>query len=359
MYNLNINFSEICKKCDKRREIFKFNNVFHAHIQDCRVDSINRKFEHVDDCDDKSLVRSKVTNNSKFDFVFRFYQYATAWMRIFLEKLAIERVIDIERVMSLIDIRYLEITVFSTKIIKMKVVINVCDIDNALHECKSYVILDFYFDDVIENNKVREHMRREFHIMNDLKCKLLMSLNIMISEETIINFADKTLIISICENMIVSIRINFKSNSQIRRVMHSKEFVVILFNFVMNISIYMREKTLFFDRNFLFEHLERYERSLHSRMRLQFNLRACSQWSFQVSDDIISLTLKHDHEIRRERLLSNRIWISRMSSRAQEKRTCEFSNDFLRDLKSRLILKRAREIFAMLVEHFNQFELTN
>jgi hypothetical protein len=35
LYNLNINSSDICKKCDTSREKFKFNNLFHKHIREC------------------------------------------------------------------------------------------------------------------------------------------------------------------------------------------------------------------------------------------------------------------------------------------------------------------------------------
>jgi hypothetical protein len=35
MYNLNINSSNICKKCDIKRKKFKFNNSFHVHIREC------------------------------------------------------------------------------------------------------------------------------------------------------------------------------------------------------------------------------------------------------------------------------------------------------------------------------------
>lgn len=33
MYNLDINFSSICKKCEISRETFKFNNFFDTHIR--------------------------------------------------------------------------------------------------------------------------------------------------------------------------------------------------------------------------------------------------------------------------------------------------------------------------------------
>ncbi len=174
-------------------------------------------------------------------------------MMIALNKSVIEEVANIEYVMSLIDTKYLMITLSKITIEKMSTSINVRKIENILHQFNAYVILDLYLDELFNDKKTRDHIRREFHVMNELKCKLLMRLNIMTSEEMIINLINKSLIISTCENLIVSIRINLKSNSRIRRIVHSKEFVIVFSNFVTSILTYMREKKLSFNKDFLFE----------------------------------------------------------------------------------------------------------
>jgi hypothetical protein len=174
-------------------------------------------------------------------------------MMIALNKSTIEGVVDIECAMSLIDVKYLTLTLPKVSIVEMLASINVRDIENVLHQFSAYVMLDLYLDELFDDKKIRDHMRREFHVMNDLKCKLLMRLDIMISEEMIINLADKSLIILTCEKLIVSIRINLKPNSRIRRIVHSKEFVIVFSNSVTSILTYMRERKLSFNRNFLFE----------------------------------------------------------------------------------------------------------
>jgi superfamily II helicase len=76
IYNLNINFSEVCRKCDMKRETFKFNNTFHAHIRECKRNGklylSKSKFE------DLLIIEShaKVTAHKEYDF--RSYQYVTA-----------------------------------------------------------------------------------------------------------------------------------------------------------------------------------------------------------------------------------------------------------------------------------------
>ncbi len=135
----------------------------------------------------------------------------------------------------------------------MSISINVKRIENVLHKCDIYIMLDLYLDDIFNELKIREHIHRKFHVVNDMKCRLLMKLDIMTSKKMIINLTDKSLIISTCENMIISIQINSKSNSRIKRIVHSKDSVIIFSNSVTNISIYLREKKLSSNRDFLFE----------------------------------------------------------------------------------------------------------
>ncbi len=174
-------------------------------------------------------------------------------MMIALNKSIFEEVADIECAMFLIDMKYLMITLSKVDILKMFALINVRDIENALHQFDAYVMLDLYLNEVTHDKKIRDHIRRKFHIVNDLKCKLLMKLDIMISKEMIINLKNKSLIILICENMIVFIKINLKSNSRIKRVVHSKELVIVSSNFVISILTYMREKKLSSNKDFLFK----------------------------------------------------------------------------------------------------------
>jgi hypothetical protein len=253
VYNLNINSLEICKKCDVKRKTFKSNNVFHSHIRDCKDDetTINifseQKFENV------SIVKFFVKNTIKKNYDFRFYQYVIVWMQIFLKKSSIKEVADTNCAMSLMNWKYLTTILFKVNIQNMFAFINVRDIENILHQFSSYVILNLYLLDIIDDKKVKDHIHREFHIVDELKCKTLMRLNIMTSEEMTINLANKFLVILICENLVIFIRINLKSNSRIRRIIHSKKSVKISSNSIVSIFIYLRDKKLSFNRDFLFE----------------------------------------------------------------------------------------------------------
>jgi hypothetical protein len=174
-------------------------------------------------------------------------------MKICLTMSVIEEVVDTKCVMFLVNTNYLNLTLSRVTILKMSALINVRDINNALHQSCFYVMLDLYLNDLINEKKARDHIRRKFHLIDDLKCKLLMNLNVMISKEMMINLTNKLLIISTCENLMISIRINLKSNSRIRRIIHSKKSIKVFLNSIISILTYLRDKKLSFNRDFLFE----------------------------------------------------------------------------------------------------------
>jgi hypothetical protein len=251
IYNLDINFSGVCRKCGMKRETFKFNNTFHAHIRECKRDE--KLYLSGSKSEDLFIIESHAKVTAHKGYGFRSYQYVTAWMKICLTMSVIEGVADTGCVMFLVDTNYLNLTLSRATILKMPAPINVRGIDNALHQSCFYVMLDLYLDGLVNGKKARGHIRREFHLVDGLKCKLLMSLDVMVSEEMMINLTDKSLIISTCENLMISIRVNLKPNSRIRRIVHSKELVKVSSNSIISILTYLRGKKLSSNRDFLFE----------------------------------------------------------------------------------------------------------
>ncbi len=77
VYILSIDISSICKKCDKKREIFKSNNIFHSHIRDCIDDEakINITLKQHNDL---LVIKSRAKNTVHKEYDFRFYQYVIA-----------------------------------------------------------------------------------------------------------------------------------------------------------------------------------------------------------------------------------------------------------------------------------------
>lgn len=119
---------------------------------------------------------------------------------------------------------------------------------NAYQECDSYILLDIYLDGTSKGTAARGYFRREVHVVKNLKCKVLLGMDILGAERVTLNMADKVMVIPTCQDLVVPIRIAPKLNARIRRVVHSKDQSVIPAKSVVQIPTYMRGKRLPEDR---------------------------------------------------------------------------------------------------------------
>ena len=248
-------FFEICKKYDIFKKKFKFNNLFHFYIHDCKVEffkSVMQNFQ----------TSMKISNLFVIEFIvlftisnglnFRSYHFVMIWIIVILLK-SIETITNTECAMFLIDEKYFQKILFNETIIKMIVSINVKNITNVHKECDIYVFLNLYLNDESKSIFSREYFRREIHVIKDLKCKFFLEMNILKAKQIIINLINKIMIIFTCKDLIVSIKIALKSNARICRVIHFKNQAVIFFKSMTQISIYMKNKSLSDDKNYFFE----------------------------------------------------------------------------------------------------------
>ena len=132
-------------------------------------------------------------------------------------------IVNTECSMSLIDENYLKNILFNLIINKMSISVNVRNINNVLHECIIYVMLNIFLNDTFQIVSPREQLHREFHIMKNFKCKILLKMNILNAKQMKIDFVNKIMMISICKNLIMSVRIILKSNARIKKIVHSKK----------------------------------------------------------------------------------------------------------------------------------------
>ena len=186
------------------------------------------------------------------DLKFRFYQYAIVWVRIEMKDF-IEFVTDIECLMSFIDESYLLNILFKTTISKMPTSVNVRGIKNAFHECVAFIVLNVFLNETLNSKSVRNQLLREFHIIKNLKCRILIEMNVLEAEQISLNMINKVMIIPICKNLIIDIRIAPKPNVRIKRIVHSKKKTIIPLKTTAKISTYLKKRKLFNDRNYLFE----------------------------------------------------------------------------------------------------------
>ena len=228
-----------------------FNNVFHSHIRSCSekkplMKIIQKKISNL------SVIKFFVSFAMKNELDFRSYQYAIVWLRVAM-KSQIKAIVDTECSMNLIDENYLKNILSNLIISKMSVSVNVRDIKNALHKCITYVILDIFLNESFETVLTWKHIHREFHIVKNLKCKFFLKMNILNAQQMKTNLFNKIMMIFICKNLIISIKIILKSNAQIRRMMHSKNEIVISVKSVIKMFTYLKKIFFFENRNYFFE----------------------------------------------------------------------------------------------------------
>jgi hypothetical protein len=75
VYNLSINTSDICKKCEQKREIFRSNNAFHIHIRECIEKETKLNNLSFESSENLLIIKSIVDDTIQKDYDFRSYQY--------------------------------------------------------------------------------------------------------------------------------------------------------------------------------------------------------------------------------------------------------------------------------------------
>jgi hypothetical protein len=130
--------------------------------------------------------------------------------------------------------------------------LNVKELRINKHETFEYIIAIIYFlRKFIEEKLIREIIRREVHLMNDLKANMLIDNDILDSEKIFINDVNSKVIIASCQNMIISIEIRTLSKEMINKILHARSFTIISSRSMTIILIH--QTSLSTNRDFLFE----------------------------------------------------------------------------------------------------------
>jgi hypothetical protein len=153
--------------------------------------------------------------------------------------------------MSLIDKAYLQKFLSSTKIFHIDDFISVRDIDIIIHNCSEYVQLKLFISKSFEIVK----FTHQAYIIDNLKAKFLMNMNILKFEEIILDISRRRLILSLCENLKMFIRVISKSKFKINRVILVERFISISAKSMISISI--KIKNSLFDRDYYFQSVTR------------------------------------------------------------------------------------------------------
>ena len=91
------------------------------------------------------------------------------------------------------------------------------------------------------------------HIIDDLKIKMLLNVNILDFERMNIDVDEEKLLIKSCNNLIINIKIKIKNNVNIRRTIRNQKRKTIFFKSTIKIFIELSILIFLSNKNYLFE----------------------------------------------------------------------------------------------------------
>jgi len=103
------------------------------------------------------------------------------------------------------------------------------------------------------SNKVIAHIRYEVHLINNLKTKFLISMNILGLKQVIINILNQRLRFESCERISIFCEIKAQNNVRIRQIIRTTKKKIILARSIAKIAITLKRKSELSKRDFLFE----------------------------------------------------------------------------------------------------------
>jgi hypothetical protein len=255
-----------CRKC--KRE-FSFKNKLHQHIRECRKTLKNKALMietfHLNETSFNRIIISSAKSDLFKDLAFRSWHFVTFVARISKNESLNELCANFECIMSLIDRAYLMKILSEILIHDVENSVTIRDIDIATHNCFEYVTLELFISDYIRNSRSKDiaTLTRQAHVVNNLRAKFLMSMNILESEKIILNISRRKMILSLCENLKIDIRVISKLDSRVKRVILAERLVTVSIRTIVAVFIKMKNKTVS-ERDYLFQSVSR-ELNLESK----------------------------------------------------------------------------------------------
>ena len=255
-----------CRLC---QQTFYSNNKLHKHVRDCRKTFSNSKpaVKHVSTdkqthdttVTDKnaqlslwkqSVIVFTATSNKNDEYEFRNWKYATVKTTIAYQKAMKDLCLNIDCTMSLIDRQWLHVLI-SDIVIKQTVdSMTIREIEDREHFSSDYASVDLYLKSKLKGKTFIAHIKRDVHVVDNLRAKMLIGTNIMCPEGMIANLQTRKLIIDSC-NMttpIICTLIDFRIN----RIVRSHHVVTISAHIVVTVS-FKQDVDLSVERDYSFQ----------------------------------------------------------------------------------------------------------
>jgi hypothetical protein len=246
-----------CRKC---KIVFFSNNQLHKHLrQNMCMKKLSISQFKIEDATthlamNMFIVKFTIDSFKNIDtnFEFRDWTYVKIMISLFIKSTEAQVCLNIECSVTLVDRKFIKIYATHYIIRRMTTSLNVRDLRINKHEISKYIIVSIYLAEKSAQEKfIREIIRREVHLMNDLKINMLIENDILDSERIFIDDVNSKIIIVSCQNMIISIEIRTFSKEMINKTLHVRSFTIISSRSMT--IIFIHQTSLSTNRNFLFK----------------------------------------------------------------------------------------------------------
>ena len=201
-----------CRKCQRS---FESKNKLHKHLQVGY--KFNKGSKTIKPRNDQAIskdeiVESDATEDMTGGYGFRGWQYVTAMVRLRPNAATESVCIDIGCTMSIIDREFLRQQAPEVTIQQMGSPITVRGVAQGTHSCKEHVQLDIYLQET-----PTALIHRDVHVVDGMKAKLLIGMDIIGSERIVIDTPQQIATIGSCKNAKVPISVTPRSNQWVAR----------------------------------------------------------------------------------------------------------------------------------------------
>ena len=147
----------------------------------------------------------------------------------------------------------MELRLLGTKIKQGDAAITVGGIRSWTHQCSEYVCVNFFITGRLNGKKTIASITHQLHIMDELKAKVLVGIDILGPEQAIIDISRQRLTLPMCENFTTNIKVTPKRR-QTNKVVLASKMTTIPANSVTAVPICLRgTSSLPADQDFVFQ----------------------------------------------------------------------------------------------------------
>ena len=246
------------------QQIFYFNNKLHRHVRIYRKIFSNNNFvvQHVDTKSSKNkkaqislwkqfVIVSITSFNKNDEYNFRNWKYVTMKIIVVFQKIMKNLCLNIECTMSFINKKWFYVLNF--KIIVRQIIdsIKIRDINDREYFNFDYINLNFYLKNKFKKNFSIIYIKKNVHVINNLKIKILINIDIICSKKMTTNLQTRKLIIDNYDisTSIICIFVDFKIN----RIARSHYVVIVFAYSILIVSFKTQNFALSNEKNYFFQ----------------------------------------------------------------------------------------------------------